>query len=233
MRCAVLKRGPLTEWWTLLLSRASDLRLIRNLDCFHHCRNRFDNGCIPHFVLFLEGVVELQRKNRCFDAGLVSFGAAWPTTIRLWYCCEKHFHSLDRSAVIGLITALAAARLGLSSADHDLRLGYEPINLIQVRLESNQYSAALSWGPASVAAKKKTRTWTFFFTNRQKLPDTFHLEMRKKKMKSTCSFLLYEQNWLLPSLTQIPNTPNKAITNNPVQDKTVAFFHSMLEHPVL
>ena len=23
-----------------------------------------------------------QRKNRCFDAGLVSFGAAWPTTIR-------------------------------------------------------------------------------------------------------------------------------------------------------
>ena len=30
--------------------------------------------------------------------------------------CEKHFHSLDRSAVIGWITA-----------DHDLRLGYEPI----------------------------------------------------------------------------------------------------------
>ena len=61
------------------------------------------------------------------DAGLVSFSAAWPTTICLWYCCEKHFHSLDRSAVIGLITALAAARLGLWSADHDLRLGYEPI----------------------------------------------------------------------------------------------------------
>ena len=64
-----------------------------------------------HLVLFLEGVVELQRKNRCFDAGLVSFGAAWPTTIRLWSCCEKHFHSLDRSAVIGLITTLAVARL--------------------------------------------------------------------------------------------------------------------------
>ena len=133
MKCAVLKRGPLTEWWTLLLSRASDKRLVRNLDCVHHCRNRFDHGCILHLVLFLEGVVELQRKNRCFDAGLVtglvSFGAVWPTTIRLWYCCEKHFHSLDRSAVIGLITALAAARLGLWSADHDLRLGYEPINL--------------------------------------------------------------------------------------------------------
>ena len=37
---AVVKRGPLTEWWTLLLSRASDKRLVRNLDytCVHHCR---------------------------------------------------------------------------------------------------------------------------------------------------------------------------------------------------
>ena len=48
--------------------------------------------------------------------------------IRLWYCCEKHFHSLDRSAMIGLITARTAQRRGLWSADHDLRLRYEPIN---------------------------------------------------------------------------------------------------------
>ena len=141
MKCAVVNRGPLTEWWTLILSRASDKRLIRSPDCVHHCRNRFDHGCIPYLVLFLEGVVEFQRKNRCFDAGLVSFGAAWPTTIRWWYCCEKHFHSLDRSAVIGLITALAAARLGLWSADHDLRLGYEPINIgagIYIRRDDNR-----------------------------------------------------------------------------------------------
>ena len=55
-----------------------------------------------------------------------------PRTIRSWDCCEKHFHSLDRSAVIGLITALAAARLGLWSADHDLRPGYEPISIIRM-----------------------------------------------------------------------------------------------------
>ena len=46
--------------------------------------------------------------------------------------------------------------------------------------------------------------------------------MRKKKMGSPCSFLLYEQNCLLLSMTQLPNVPNKAITNNPVQFKTVA-----------
>ena len=33
---------------------------------------------------------------------------------------------------------------------------------------------------------------------------------------------LYEQNCLLPSLTQLPNVPNKAITSNPVQFKAVA-----------
>ena len=41
-------------------------------------------------------------------------------------------------------------------------------------------------------------------------------------MGSPCSFLLYEHNCLLLSLTQLPNVPNKAITNNPVQFKTVA-----------
>ena len=115
MKCAVLKRGPLTEWWTLLLSRASDKRLVRNLDCVYHCRNRFDHGCIPHLVLFLDGVVELQRKNWCFDAGLVSFGAAWPTTIRLWHCCEKHFQGQDGGRD-RQITALAAQRQELWSS---------------------------------------------------------------------------------------------------------------------
>ena len=45
--------------------------------------------------------------------------------------------------------------------------------------------------------------------------------MRTEKMGSPCSFLLYEQNCLLPSLTQLPNVPNKAITNKWVY-KTVA-----------
>ena len=41
-------------------------------------------------------------------------------------------------------------------------------------------------------------------------------------MGSPCSFLLHEQKCLLPPLTQLPNAPNKAITNSPVQYKTVA-----------
>ena len=69
----------------------------------------------------------------------------------LWYCCEKHFHSLDRSAVIGLITALAAARLGLWSADHDLRLGYEPTTLAK-KIET----ATRTW-PRRVICRACTR----------------------------------------------------------------------------
>ena len=58
----------------------------------------------------------------------------------------------------------------------------------------------------------------------QAFSDTFFQEMRKKKKGggSPCSFLLFGQNCLLLSLTQLPNVPNKAITNNPVQFKTVA-----------
>ena len=41
-------------------------------------------------------------------------------------------------------------------------------------------------------------------------------------MGSPCSFLLCEQNCLLPLLTQLLNVPNKAITHHPVQYKTVA-----------
>ena len=74
----------------------------------------------------------------------------------------------------------------------------------------------------SFRQRKKKAVPRIFFKNRQNLPDTFLLEMRKKKMGSPCSFLLYEQNCFLPSLTQLPNVPNKTITNNPVQFKAVA-----------
>ena len=72
----------------------------------------------------------------------------------------------------------------------------------------------------TVAAKKTVPR--IFFKNHRNLPDTFLLETRKQKWGSPCSFLLYEQNCLLPSLTQLPDVPNKAITRNPVQIKTVA-----------
>ena len=104
------------------------------------------------------------KKNRCFDAGLVSFSAAWPTTIRLWYCCEKHFHSLDRSAVIGLITALAAARLGLWSANHDLRLGYEPIINLWKFFHLVMHSARVNC--YSVLPKLLDKFRLFFFSGR-------------------------------------------------------------------
>ena len=66
-----------------------------------------------------------------------------------------------------------------------------------------------------------------FFKNQQTFPDTFLLASRKKtEWGSPCSFLLYEQNCLLPSLTRLPISPNTTITNGPVhvhdQYKTVA-----------
>ena len=82
-----------------------------------------------------------------------------PTTIRLWYCCEKHFHSLDRSAVIGLITALAAARLGLWSADHNLRLGYEPIREKE-RKKKRKSSFVLQKPSIGRAIHSTNQTWT-------------------------------------------------------------------------
>ena len=60
----------------------------------------------------------------------------------------------------------------------------------------------------TVAAKNKLYL-ELFFKNRQNLPDAFLLEMRKKKMVVPCSFLLHEQNCLLPSLTQLPNGRTK------------------------
>ena len=100
MKCAVVKHGPLTEWWALLLPRAFDKRLIRSLDCVHHCRTA-STMAVAHTSS------SSSRRSSSFKERTGGSMPAWsasvqrgPTTICLWYCCEKHFHSLDRSAVI-------------------------------------------------------------------------------------------------------------------------------------
>ena len=72
----------------------------------------------------------------------------------------------------------------------------------------------------TVAAKKLYLE--FFSKTARTFLIHFSWKWERKKWGSPCSSLLNKQNCLLSSLTQLPNVPNKAITNNPVQFKTVA-----------
>ena len=83
------------------------------------------------------------------------------------------------------------------------------------------FCMCVSYKSKSSPPLQKKNCTLFFFCKPSESSLYNFLGTEKKKIGSPCSFLLYEQYRLLPSLTWMPKSPKKTITNIPVQYKSV------------